>query len=201
MSRDRQQTPTQIRVASIWAQDRTGIIGDGQGMLWHVPADFQHFKQETMGAPVLMGRASFEALGKPLPGRPNIVLTRDPGYIPEDVTVVSSISAAVQAGYEAAREIGARTIWVTGGANIYRQTMDIVDELVITDLDLSVEDPGGALLRAPRINPEVWTIDHERSDQQWRAISGDSRWRVTTYVRAGIPGASGTAAPTELGTA
>ena len=61
--------------ASIWAQDRGGVLGSGGGMLWHVPADFAHFKAATMGCPIIMGRHSWEALGGPLPGRANIVVT------------------------------------------------------------------------------------------------------------------------------
>lgn len=167
------------KIAMIWAQDRNGVIGSGHDMLWHVPADFRHFKESTLGHPVIMGRASWEALGcQPLPGRLNIVITRQSDYSAPGAKVASSIEQAL------AMCGSAELIWIAGGGQIYRQAMeqDIADELVVTDLDLTVNTDGG-VVRAPVIDPTLWTVDEHRSDSQWRPTSGDAQWRVTTYVK------------------
>lgn len=172
-------------IASIWAQDRSGVLGTGTDMLWRVPADFAHFKRSTMGCPLIMGRRSWEALGGALPGRTNIVLTRTPGYEVEGGVRAASIDEAVEIARRVAAADGAKTIWIAGGAHVYADTIDLVDELVVTDLDLDVHavDASVEVVRAPRIDPEVWVVDDARSDAQWAAKSGDARWRVTTYVR------------------
>lgn len=170
-------------IASIWAQDTNGLLGSGSGMLWHVPADFAHFKQATMGSPVIMGRSSWEGLSGPLPGRLNIVLTSSRGYRAEGARVAHSLSRAIGIATDEG-EHGGAAIWIAGGASVYAQAMDVVDELVVTDLDLSVPvGPGDPAVYAPAIDPTTWSVDPARSDTGWRERSGDARWRVTTWVR------------------
>ncbi|WP_099332622.1 dihydrofolate reductase [Actinomyces minihominis] len=171
-----------MRRASIWAEDARGIIGSGTDMVWRVPADSKFFKEQTMGCPIIMGRSSFQALGRPLPGRTNIVLSRNPDFQPEGVTVAHSLAEAFQLAEEAAAEQGAETIWVTGGGDVYASTMDMVDELVVTSIDLEVPRERG-LVSAPSINPELWQLVPELSDPGWRELSGDARWRVSVYQR------------------
>lgn len=173
------------RLASIWAQDRRGVLGTGMGMLWHVPADFAHFKRMTLGCPIIMGRRSWEALPGALAGRTNIVLTRTPTVTINGGVRASSITEALEIAQADAARSGAQTIWVTGGAQLYADTMSLVDELVITDLDLDVAERShpGALVYAPVIDDTLWDVDPTRSDSSWRPASGDARWRVTTYVR------------------
>lgn len=172
-------------LASIWAQDRRGVLGSGTGMLWHVPADFAHFKATTMGCPIIMGRASWESLGAALPGRDNIVITHRPDYLAAGAHVVHSLVDAVDLGKRLARGHGAPVVWITGGAHVYAEAMSLVDQLVITHLDLDVADAGyaGPVVAAPRIDPEVWTLEQALSDTEWRPVSGDARWRIATYVR------------------
>ena len=173
-----------VKLASIWAQDSEGVLGDGKGMLWRVPADFAHFRKSTMGCPVLMGRTSFDALPTSLPGREVIVLSRRPGYTPAGALSASSLPHAIELARAEAARMGALVAWVTGGATLYQQTMDLVDELVVTDLDFEAQVPAkGPLVYAPRIDPDVWRADPLRSDKTWRERSGDGRWKVTTYVR------------------
>ncbi len=156
-------------------------------MLWRVPADFAHFRATTTGCPILMGRASWETLRGALPGRVNIVITRTPRYRAPGAIVVASLEDAIDEGMRCARSTGAPTVWVTGGGRIYAAAMDLVDELVVTDLDLDVVAAGytGDVVLAPTILEEVWTMDPARSDPPgtWRPVSGDARWRVSTYVR------------------
>jgi dihydrofolate reductase len=168
-----------LTIAMIWAQDANGLLGTGTDMVWNVPDDFQHFKNETMGNPVIMGRGSWEALGcKPLPGRKNIVMTEQPDYVAPGAEVVHSLEEALAI----ARWSSGKT-WIAGGANVYEQAMSIADELVITDLELEADTGGGPAVYAPKISDKYWRVDESRSDTDWRPKSGDARWRVTTYVR------------------
>ena len=194
-----------IIVSSIWAQDRTGVLGSGSDMLWHVPDDSAFFKRTTMGAPVIMGRASWEALGGALPGRTNIVITRNPSYPAPGAVVVHSLDEALAVAIRAlppaedpasprpatqdpaSPTLTTRvpTVWIAGGSCVYTEAMDRVDELVVTELDLDViaSPYAGPLVKAPHIDPAQWVADPTRSDTDWRPRSGDSRWRVTTWVR------------------
>ncbi len=173
----------QVRLASIWAQDKNRVLGSGTAMLWNVPADSQFFKRSTLGSPILMGRSSWEALGSALPGRTNIVITRDPEYVAPGAIVTHTLEDAISIAVEDAVSTGADTAWVTGGAHVYEQTMPLVDEVVVTQLDLTVPSDGGSVVRAPELDPAVWQEDPARSDTEWREQSGDARWKVTTYVR------------------
>jgi dihydrofolate reductase len=92
----------------------SGVIGRDNGLPWHLPEDLKRFKRLTLGKPIIMGRKTYESIGKPLPGRHNIVVTRDPNYRREGVTVVQGIDAAVRAAGDAAE------IMVIGGAELFR---------------------------------------------------------------------------------
>lgn len=166
--------------ASIWAQDVNGVIGDGHQMLWHVPADFAFFKTQTMGCPLIMGRASFEALGRPLPGRTNIVLSRNRDYSPAGAVVAHTLEEAFALAEEDALSRDAAFIWVSGGAHVYKETMGMVDRLYVTQLELEVSpEPGIPLVQAPAVDPAKWRVLD--ADALWREKSGDSRWKVTVY--------------------
>ena len=174
------------KLAAIWAQDSNGIIGSGTAMSWHVPADFQHFKASTMGCPIIMGRRSWEALGRALPGRTNIVITRTPGYMAEGALVVSPVEEALDAAREETARTQAPYIWITGGAQLYAQTLPFLDEAVVTDLELDVAasaPEGSAFVYAPPLDPALWRRDENRSDAEWRERSGDARWKVSTWVQ------------------
>lgn len=173
-----------IRLISIWAQDRNGLLGSGTDMLWHVPADFKHFKESTMGCPVIMGRASWEALGGALPGRTNIVITHNLSYDAPGAYVVPTIQEALDLGARIATDSGADTVWIAGGAQIYAATMGTVDELMVTHLDLEVDVADRPAVYAPEINPDHWMPCEPCSDNDWRPQSGDARWKVVNYIPA-----------------
>lgn len=172
-------------LASIWAQDVKGVLGSGTDMLWRVPADFAHFKKSTLGCPIIMGRRSWMALGGALPGRTNIVITRSPDFEAPKALVVHSLEEALELAKGIAEAEGAHHVWITGGGAVYEQTMDLVDELVVTELDFDAAavHPGTPIVKAPLIDEEVWGVDPKRSDEDWQVKSGDARWRVRTYVR------------------
>ena len=173
-----------MKIGMIWAQAAHRVIGDGQKMLWHVPADLKHFKSTTMGSPIIMGRRSFEALGKrALPGRLNIVLTTQADYLANEAQVATSITQALAV----AEASGAQKCWITGGARLYAEGMDLADELIVTYLDLDVGDqPGYA--HAPHIPSELWQVDAARSDSESRPTSGDCSWHVVYYHKAASTG-------------
>jgi dihydrofolate reductase len=118
-----------MRLALIAALDRNGLIGRDNALPWHLPADLQHFKRTTLGKPILMGRKTWESLGRPLPGRHNIVLTRDPGYRVEGATVVTSLDAALAAAGDADE------VMVIGGAALYATLLPRADRLYLTRID------------------------------------------------------------------
>lgn len=110
-------------------------IGKNNELLWHIPDDLKRFKELTLGCPVVMGRKTFESIvamiGKPLPGRTNIVLTRQEDYAPTGATVVKTL----QEGLELAAKESAREIHIGGGAEIYRLSLPLVDRLYVTLID------------------------------------------------------------------
>ena len=110
-------------------------IGKDNHLLWYIPDDLKRFKALTLGHPVIMGRKTFEsilsALGKPLPGRTNIVITRNTGYRHEGATIAHSLEEAIAK----AREIDSEEIFIGGGSEIYRQALSYVDRLYLTLID------------------------------------------------------------------
>ncbi len=116
-------------ISIIAAMDRNHLIGDKNQLPWHLPADFAHFKSVTMGKPIVMGRKTFESIGKPLPGRTNIVLSRNPDIQFEGVECVGSFEEAV------ALVADAEELMVIGGSAIYEMLMPRVDRMYITYVD------------------------------------------------------------------
>ncbi len=159
-------------VGMIWAQARGGAIGADGELPWHIPEDLAHFKAVTNGLPVLHGRRSYEALPeqfRPLPGRRNLVLTREQGYLAPGAEVVHSIE-------EATELLGGQPFWIAGGGQVYTAAMHLADVLVITDVDLEV--PGDTF--APQIDQQTW-VPVQRST--WVTSRRGPRFRVTEYRR------------------
>lgn len=135
-------------ISLIAAVAENGVIGQENELVWHLPDDFKYFKQTTSGHPILMGRKTFESLGKPLPNRLNVVITRNADYQPEGVVVVDSLEKAI----EEARKTGIAEAFVIGGAEIYRQAIASADRLYLTEVKASYE--GDA--RFPDFNKTDW---------------------------------------------
>ncbi|RKD21729.1 dihydrofolate reductase [Ammoniphilus oxalaticus] len=119
-------------ISFIVAMDRNRAIGVNNEMPWHLPADLAYFKRVTMGKPIIMGRKTHESIGRALPGRENIVLTRDPSYTSPGCRVIHSV-AELEALCEA--EFKNQEVFVIGGAELFRQTLEIADRLYITTID------------------------------------------------------------------
>lgn len=123
---------TKPTLSLIAAVARDGGIGRGNALLWHEKADQQHFRRLTMGHPVIMGRRTWDSLNprfKPLPGRRNLVLTRDPAWQAEGAEALPSLEAALAA------TAGAGTVFVIGGAQLYAAALPAADELQLTEVD------------------------------------------------------------------
>ncbi|MFN7398908.1 MAG: dihydrofolate reductase [Sandaracinobacter sp.] len=128
-----------------------GVIGRDGAMPWHLPAALRHFKRLTTGKPVIMGRKTFEAIGKPLPGRHNIVLTRDRSWAAEGVTVVPNLAEAIAAaGLDPRARAG--EIMVVGGSEIYAQAMPIATRVELTRIHVQ---PDGDT-HFPDLDPAQW---------------------------------------------
>ena len=140
-------------ISLISAMGRNRVIGINNTLPWRLPADLKHFKQITMGKPVLMGRKTYESIGKPLPGRTNIIISRDDDYRVPGCIVARSIDAAL------ASAAGHEEIMVIGGAALYEQMLPRADRLYLTLIDEDFK--GDAWF--PEINPVQWQ-EQERVD-------------------------------------
>jgi dihydrofolate reductase len=120
-------------ISLITAMDRNRLIGNNNQLPWHLPADFAHFKSVTMGKPVIMGRKTYESIGRPLPGRMNIVLSRDPDISFEGVACVSSFEQALVLAADA------EEVMVIGGSTIYEMLLPRANRLYLTYVDAEFE--------------------------------------------------------------
>ena len=164
--------PKVVLVAAISRKNRA--LGNKNGLLWHIPADFKHFKEKTMGHPVIMGRKTFESilgiLGKPLPNRKNIVVTRNSEYSYPGVTVATSLADALKE----AKKDNPTEIHIGGGADLYKQALPFVDELYLT----LVDDEPEADTFFPEYETE-FTVTQEHDMQTHEGLS----YQWVDYVR------------------
>ncbi len=116
----------------IVAMSENRVIGKNNQLPWHLPEDLKHFKKTTLGQPIIMGRKTFESIGRPLPGRANLVLTRQIGWSTGGVEVVESLERGVEKAQTLLREKERREIFVIGGAEIYRQALPLTSRLYVT---------------------------------------------------------------------
>src|SRR5690606_25481535 len=135
-------------------------IGAGNQLLWHLPKDLKHFKEITSGHPIIMGRKTFESIGKPLPNRTNIVISRKNDWFQEGILIVGSIKEALKF----AKKID-ENIFIIGGGNIYAQTMELTDKLEVTRVDAACD----ADTFFPEIDMKVWQMTDEMK------IAGDEK--------------------------
>ncbi len=122
-------------------------IGFENQLLWHLPKDLKHFKDLTSGHPIIMGRKTYESIGKPLPNRTNIVVSRKKDWFEEGILIVGSLKEAIKFAKKIDEEV-----FVIGGGNIYEQTMDIVDKLEVTLVKADLE----ADTFFPKIDEKIW---------------------------------------------
>ena len=144
-----------MKIGLIWAQARNRVIGKNGVMPWHLPEDLAHFKRVTLNHPVVMGRKTWDSIPprfRPLPGRTNIVVTRQPDWNENGAQRTSSLREALQLCENSAQ------VWIIGGAQIYTQALPLADELVVTEIDAAFD--GDA--HAPAIGPDWREVARER---------------------------------------
>jgi len=147
-----------MKLSLIAAVARNGAIGKDNALLWHLPGDLPRFKQLTMGSPLIMGRKTYDSIGRPLPGRRNIVISRNPDWSVPDVEVAHSLDEALALVAEVPQA------FVMGGGQIYAQALPHADELVLTEVDQDVLD-------ADTFFPDWPRADFEETAREVRQVS------------------------------
>ncbi|MCU1419613.1 dihydrofolate reductase [Mycetocola sp.] len=165
------------RVGLVWAEAANGTIGDHGVLPWHLPEDLAHFKAVTLGSPVVMGRKTWESLPerfRPLPGRRNIVATRQPDWQAPGAEVRNSLAAALQL---AAEDVGPdEFVWVIGGAEVFSAVIDVAHRLEVTTIRADIE--GDAV--APAIT-ERWRLVASDPEKGWRVSATGIEYRFLRY--------------------
>ncbi|WP_372941817.1 type 3 dihydrofolate reductase [Shewanella sp.] len=142
-----------MRIAMIAAMANNRVIGKDNKMPWHLPEDLRHFKAMTLSKPVIMGRKTYESIGRPLPGRHNIVISRNPQLSIDGVTCVTDFDAALKAAGDCAEVV------VIGGGQLYEQLLSQADVLYLTMIDLDVD--GDTVF--PAWDDGSWVIENSES--------------------------------------
>jgi dihydrofolate reductase len=163
---------TPPRITLIVARARNGVIGNRNKLPWRLPEDLQHLKSATMGHPVIMGRKTFDSIGKPLPGRRIIVVTRQTDWSHAGCERAGSVDEAIELAVRSASD----EVFVAGGTEIFRQTLDRADRLLVTEVDLEPE--GDSVF--PPIDPARWRQASRRSH---RSVTGLG-YEIVEYLRA-----------------
>jgi len=156
-----------MEIILIAAMSCNRVIGKNDAIPWHIPEELHHFKAVTMGWPLIMGRKTHQAIGFPLPGRKNIVITRDKTIVLDGCTVVHTIDEAINACDDAER------VFILGGEDIFRQTIEIADTILLTILDRAVD--GDTFF--PEFSPTVF----QETDR--KRVEGNDPFTIYTYTR------------------
>lgn len=162
-----------VAISIIAAVAENGVIGNDGAMPWRLSTDLRRFKALTLGKPVVMGRRTFESIGKPLAGRANIVVSRRGDYAHEGVTVAASLESALAEARHAAREAGLDEVFIIGGGELYAAAMPHADRLHITHV---AARPSGDTV-FPAIDPAIWTRVSAED-----VPAGDKDTASTTYA-------------------
>lgn len=166
------------RIGLVWAEAHGGVIGARGGMPWHVPEDLAHFKATTVGAPVVMGRRTWESFPerfRPLPGRRNIVVTRQDDWTDAGAERAPSLESALALALAAARN--PERIWIIGGGELFSEGIGIADLLEVTELDLDVAGDTHAPARSD------WHTEAVDPPEGWHTSRVGIRYRFLTLTR------------------
>ena len=152
------------------AMGRNGGIGFQGRMPWHLPAELKHFKRTTLGKPVVMGRKTWESIGKALPDRQNLVVTRNEAYVAEGCHVVASLVEAIESAE-------GTEVMIIGGGELYRQALPLASRMVLTTVDMDPECD----TRFPAWDPSEWTL--VSAEQVPRGDGNDLAFEVVEWMR------------------
>ncbi len=166
-----------MQIVLIAAVAENGVIGRDGGMPWRLKSDMRHFRALTLGKPVVMGRKTYLSIGRPLPGRTNIVVSRDKNFTVAGAIVAPSLEAALEAARGDAMRRGVDAVMVIGGADIYAQAMPLSHRLEITRVHLTAD--GNAAF--PPIDPAAWR--QSASSEHPAGPDDDAPYEVATYIR------------------
>jgi len=144
-------------ISIIVAVSRNGVIGKDNQLIWRLPDDLKRFKNLTMGHPIIMGRKTFDSIGKPLPGRTSIVITRNPEFTLDGIIVAHSLEKAL----EEAKKTGTDEAFIIGGGQLYQQALDITNRLYITEVQTVIS--GDTFFKIEK--PDSW-LETERTVHQ-----------------------------------
>jgi dihydrofolate reductase len=168
-----------VPLVLVAAVARNGIIGANGALPWRLSSDLKRFKALTWGKPLVMGRKTFESIGRALPGRETIVVTRDPAFAPSGVLVAHNLDAALNLAADRASLLGAGEIVIGGGGEIFAQTIARASRLFITEVALDAEGEA----RFPPIDPNEWgEISRETGK---RGALDDADFGFVSYERRG----------------
>ena len=148
------------KVTFIVAAAENKAIGKGNQMPWHLPNDFKYFKAKTMDHSIIMGRKTFESIGKPLPGRRNIIISRQPTLNIEDVDVANSLQDVINYCRDE------REIFIIGGAEIFNQAMPMADEILLTRVHTNIEDADAFFPELPESDWELISQEKHNKDDK-----------------------------------
>lgn len=146
-----------MKVTCIVAVAKNNVIGNGNEIPWYLPNDLKYFKKTTLNHHIIMGRKCYESIGKPLPKRTNIIVTRDPYYIVSNCLIAHSIEEALQI----ANNNGEEEAFIIGGGKIYEQTVKLWDKLHITEVDLEIEGD----VYFPKIDMSNWSLESREENK------------------------------------
>lgn len=167
---------TTLPLAMIAALAENRVIGRDNRMPWHLPADLRHFKALTLGKPIIMGRKTWDSLGRPLPGRLNLVVSRQPGLQLDGAETFGDLDAALVRAEHWAREQGAGELMLIGGAQLYEQALERAQRLYLTRIDACPE--GDAFF--PAFDEARWRCEHSEAHQ---AAGEAPAHRFETWVK------------------
>ncbi|MFK4823504.1 dihydrofolate reductase [Paenochrobactrum sp. BZR 588] len=141
-----------IKISMVVAVSQNRVIGKDNDMPWRLSTDLKRFKTLTLGKPVIMGRKTWDSIGRPLPGRLNVVITRNADFAPEGATVVHSLEAAIDVAKKQLQETDIDEICIIGGGNIYRQALPMADMVYLTHVLADIEGDTDF----PELDPAEW---------------------------------------------
>lgn len=161
-------------LALVVAVSENGVIGSGGGLPWRLPSDLKRFRALTWGKPLLMGRRTFESIGRPLPGRTSVVISSDPAFaVPEGVRTATSLAAGLAEADAAADAMGADEIMVIGGEQVFRETLPLARLLHLTQVHAAPEGD----VHFPPLDPSAW-----REDAREGPLRGETDEAAFTYI-------------------
>jgi len=155
-------------ISLIAAMGKNRVIGKNNQMMWHLPLEYKYFKETTLGHHIVMGRKNYEAIGRALPGRPNLVITRDKKLKIKDSQVFNSLESAINF----AKSAGETELFITGGGEIYKMALPLADRIYLTEIDYSEEGD----VYFPEFNQDNFTKKlihservHEKNTLHWNS--------------------------------